>query len=114
MAQLQTTLNNTSTAITIKNIRHRKEVKAFFRMVHPISKGRVGSLVSFVKELMPVENSAVYMETLSHLGIQCAYKVINDEDEVMSKLLLRSKQDLDKAVETPAAKRPLQDYIRDY
>eukprot|EP00957_Ditylum_brightwellii_P192044 14619892-Ditylum_brightwellii.AAC.1 len=63
---------------------------------------------------MPAENSAVYIKTLSSLGTQPKYKVIDDKDEAMLKLLLQNKQHLNKAVETPAEKGSLQDYIGDY
>eukprot|EP00957_Ditylum_brightwellii_P039267 2970804-Ditylum_brightwellii.AAC.1 len=83
-------------------------------MLRPISKGKQGGTVSYIKEPLPLESTATYNEMLTHLGFQHEYKIIDDGNKVMSTLLLQNKVHLNKAWETLCAHGPLKDYIGDY
>eukprot|EP00957_Ditylum_brightwellii_P087961 6698496-Ditylum_brightwellii.AAC.1 len=65
MAQLQINSRNTNLATIIKNIHSREEVKTFFSMLRPISKGKQGGAVSYTKEPFPLESTATYNEMLT-------------------------------------------------
>eukprot|EP00957_Ditylum_brightwellii_P186241 14178314-Ditylum_brightwellii.AAC.1 len=80
----------------------------------PIIKGETGGIVSYIKEPIPIESRSIYPETLSVLGYEDAYRDIYDNNDVMSKLLIRNKLHLNQAWDTPCAQGPLQDYIGDY
>eukprot|EP00957_Ditylum_brightwellii_P109723 8369533-Ditylum_brightwellii.AAC.1 len=48
------------------------------------------------------------------MGFEHEYRVIDDEDLVMSKLLFQNKFHLNKAWETPCVQGPLKNYIGEY
>eukprot|EP00957_Ditylum_brightwellii_P129988 9914160-Ditylum_brightwellii.AAC.1 len=58
-----------------------------------------------------MESPSIYPETLFTLGFKAEYKEVYNNDEVMSKLLLRNKLHLNQAWDTPCAKGPLCKYI---
>eukprot|EP00957_Ditylum_brightwellii_P084065 6391160-Ditylum_brightwellii.AAC.1 len=107
MARDHTTRNNSDIAVIIKNIRHREEVKNSFQLMKPIAKGKVGGTVSHIKEPITIESPSIYPETLFTLGFKSEYTEVYDNDEVMSKLLMRNKLHLNQAWDTPCAKGPL-------
>eukprot|EP00957_Ditylum_brightwellii_P071928 5467008-Ditylum_brightwellii.AAC.1 len=74
MARHQTTHNNSDIAVIIKNIRHMEEVKNLFHLMKPIAKGEVGGTVSCIKEPIPMESPAIYLETLFTLGFKSKYR----------------------------------------
>eukprot|EP00957_Ditylum_brightwellii_P074341 5648239-Ditylum_brightwellii.AAC.1 len=92
-----TAQSNTDIATIIKNIRHCKEIKQSFKILRPISKGNQGGAVSTI--FVPEESVWVPIE---------------DDDEVMSRLLRHNQLHLHQAWDTPFANGPLKEYIGDY
>eukprot|EP00957_Ditylum_brightwellii_P086837 6608943-Ditylum_brightwellii.AAC.1 len=60
-----------------------------------------------------MESPAIYPETLFTLGFKSKYREVYDDDEVMSRLLLRNKLHLNQIWDTPGAKGPLRNYIKE-
>eukprot|EP00957_Ditylum_brightwellii_P118075 9004856-Ditylum_brightwellii.AAC.1 len=81
MARLQILNTNNNIATIIKNIQHREEVKASFKMIRPIVKKEQGGAVSHIKVPAPLESSATYAPALENLQIQHAWHIIDDENE---------------------------------
>eukprot|EP00957_Ditylum_brightwellii_P163454 12444399-Ditylum_brightwellii.AAC.1 len=104
MAQLNVTKNQTDIATIIKNIQHQEEVKSSFHMMRPISKGQQGSDVSNILVPDELECSSMYDEVLTGLGFKTAWNQIDDDNLVMSTLLMWNKLHLHQAWETPCAR----------
>eukprot|EP00957_Ditylum_brightwellii_P112311 8563496-Ditylum_brightwellii.AAC.1 len=81
--------------------------------MQPIAKGKTGGTISYIKETTSLESPSTYPKTLVNLGFQAECREIHDGDEIMTKLLLRSKLHLNQAWNTPCAKGPLRGYIGD-
>eukprot|EP00957_Ditylum_brightwellii_P105659 8057534-Ditylum_brightwellii.AAC.1 len=97
MAAQTISQRNTDIATIIKNIRHCKEVKQSFKLLHPISKGNQGGAVTSI--LVPDKSGWVPIE---------------DDDEVMSRLLRCNQLHLHQAWDTPFANGPLKEYSSNY
>eukprot|EP00957_Ditylum_brightwellii_P195942 14929498-Ditylum_brightwellii.AAC.1 len=76
---------------------HCEEIKQSFKLLRPISKGNQGEAVSTI--LVPEESGWVPIE---------------DNNEVMSRLLRRNQLHLHQAWDTPFANDPLKEYIGNY
>eukprot|EP00957_Ditylum_brightwellii_P155289 11821602-Ditylum_brightwellii.AAC.1 len=111
MAQFNVTKNQTDIATIIKNIRHQEEVKSYFRMMRPISKGQQGGAVSHILVLDELDSSSMYDEVLKGLGFEPTWIPIDDDDQVMSSLLVWNKLHLHQAWETPCTRGAIKDYL---
>eukprot|EP00957_Ditylum_brightwellii_P162997 12411566-Ditylum_brightwellii.AAC.1 len=67
MATLLTNQQNNNIAMIVKNIRHRKEVRHSFQLLHPISKGTQCGAVLSILVLAELQSSAIYDDVLSSL-----------------------------------------------
>eukprot|EP00957_Ditylum_brightwellii_P182176 13879655-Ditylum_brightwellii.AAC.1 len=97
MVTQMTAESNIDIATIIKNIRHCEEIKQSFKLLRPISKGNQGGAVSTI--LVPEESGWVSIE---------------DDDEVMWRLLCCNQLHLHQARDTPFANGPLKEYIGNY
>eukprot|EP00957_Ditylum_brightwellii_P110267 8410140-Ditylum_brightwellii.AAC.1 len=110
MAQMQVENKKTDIATIIKNIRHCEEVKSSFRILRSISKGQQGSTVSHILVRDNLASNSMYDEVSMGLGFQPAWVPMDDDDRVMSALLMRNKLHLHQAWETPCALGAIKDY----
>eukprot|EP00957_Ditylum_brightwellii_P133682 10192337-Ditylum_brightwellii.AAC.1 len=105
-------------AAVIQNIKHFKEMKQAFQQMKPITKGMTGGVVSelIVPNPEALSSPAMYDEVLDTLQFQHAqpFKVLDDQDEVMSTLVRWNKLHLHQASDTPFAKKELEDYIGEF
>eukprot|EP00957_Ditylum_brightwellii_P022790 1718633-Ditylum_brightwellii.AAC.1 len=78
-------------AAVIQNIKHCKEIKKVFQQMKLITKGMTGDVVSelIVPNPEALSSPAMYDEVLDTLHFQHAqpFKVLDDQDEVMSALV---------------------------
>eukprot|EP00957_Ditylum_brightwellii_P062369 4732640-Ditylum_brightwellii.AAC.1 len=87
LSQLNINKNQTNTATIIKNIRHHKEFKQSFCMMHPILKGHQGGAVSSILVLDELDSMSMYNRVSVRLEFKPVWVSIDDEDQVMSTLL---------------------------
>eukprot|EP00957_Ditylum_brightwellii_P001499 116765-Ditylum_brightwellii.AAC.2 len=82
--------------------------------MQPISKGQQGGAMPCIKVPAPLESFAMNDEVLDGLGFKPAWKLTDNDDKVMSWLLLCNKLHLHQTWETPCARGPIKDYISNY
>eukprot|EP00957_Ditylum_brightwellii_P169930 12934680-Ditylum_brightwellii.AAC.1 len=73
------------------------QVKSFFRILRSISKGQQGSAVSHILVRDNLASNSMYDEVSMGLGLQPAWVPMDDNDWVMSILLMRNKLHLHQA-----------------
>eukprot|EP00957_Ditylum_brightwellii_P013801 1039838-Ditylum_brightwellii.AAC.1 len=113
-AQMQVENNKTDIATIIKNIRHCEEVKSSFKILCSILKGQQGGAVSHILMRDHLESNSMYDEVLIGLGFQPAWVPMDDNNWVMSALLMQNKLHLHEAWETLYAQGAIKDYLGEY
>eukprot|EP00957_Ditylum_brightwellii_P068333 5187377-Ditylum_brightwellii.AAC.1 len=106
--------NKSDIATIIKNIRHCEEVKRFFRILCSISKGQQGGKASHILVRDNLANNSMYDKVSMGLGFQLAWVPMDDDDQVMSALLMWNKLHLHRAWETPCTRGAIKDYLGEY
>eukprot|EP00957_Ditylum_brightwellii_P155461 11833529-Ditylum_brightwellii.AAC.1 len=97
MAMVQTNNRNTNRATIIKNIKHREKVKNSFKQLCSIAKGTHAGAVSFLKALVPLENTAMYDCMINSLKFHPEWNIIDNDNKVIPQLLLWNNLHLHKA-----------------
>eukprot|EP00957_Ditylum_brightwellii_P005797 441966-Ditylum_brightwellii.AAC.1 len=102
-------------APVIQNIQHCEEMKQVFQQIKPITKGITGIVISELQVPNPetLTSLAMYDEVFDTPQFQHArpFKVLDDQDKVMSTLIRRNKLHLHQAFDTPFAKKEMQNNI---
>eukprot|EP00957_Ditylum_brightwellii_P016778 1262689-Ditylum_brightwellii.AAC.1 len=105
-------------AAVIQNIQQCEEMTQVFQQMKPITKGIMGGVVSefLVPNPEALTSLAMYDEVLDTLQFQHAqpFKVLNDQDEVMSALIRRNKLHLHQVFDTPFAKNEMRNHIGEF
>eukprot|EP00957_Ditylum_brightwellii_P209986 15364450-Ditylum_brightwellii.AAC.1 len=112
MAQLYIISSNKNAASIIKSIQHREEVKHSFVLLQPISKGQQGGAVNTTIAPEQITSNKMYSGVIYSLKFDTPWKEIDDQDKVMSCILLQNKLHLHQAFSTLLTSSPLKDYIR--
>eukprot|EP00957_Ditylum_brightwellii_P050820 3853217-Ditylum_brightwellii.AAC.1 len=107
MATLLTNQQNTEIATIVKNIRHREEDRHSFQLLHPISKGTQGGVVSSIIVPAELKSLAIYDDVSSSLCFASNWISVDNDDEVTAQLILCYKLHLHQAWDTPFATGPL-------
>eukprot|EP00957_Ditylum_brightwellii_P080042 6087273-Ditylum_brightwellii.AAC.1 len=100
--------SNGDIAAIICNIKHCEELKQVFSHMKPITKGMTGGVVSevHIPNPRPIPCPAIYDTVINYLAFDHnePYKVLDDQDEVMSTLIKRNRLHFYQCFDTPFAR----------
>eukprot|EP00957_Ditylum_brightwellii_P086259 6564228-Ditylum_brightwellii.AAC.1 len=93
-------------------------MKLAFCQMKPITKGDTGGVVKELLDPNPesLSSPTMYCKVLNYLDFKHAtlYVALDDQDEIMSRLIARNKLHLHQAFDTPFAQLEIQNYIGEF